>query len=69
LRCGAGEGRAERFVSEPLVPDPAAIEAAGMAAGVPGLPRRFTWNGRNHLFEARTAGPRIQAGVIPEDGI
>jgi len=39
---------AERFVSEPLVPDPAAIDPAGMAAGTPGLPRRFTWDGRVH---------------------
>jgi hypothetical protein len=34
LRRGAGKdrdgGMAERFVSEPLVPDPAAIETAGM---------------------------------------
>jgi hypothetical protein len=53
---------AERFVSEPLEPDPAAIEAAGMAAGIPGLPRRFTWNGRTHeiarvLKQWREAGP------------
>jgi len=37
---------AERFVSEPLVP--VTIETAGMAAGTPGLPRTFTWDGRTH---------------------
>lgn len=52
----------ERFVSEPLVPDPAAIDMTGMAAGVPGLPRRFTWSGRVHevdrVFEQwRESGP------------
>lgn len=52
----------ERFVSEPLVPDPAAIDPAGMAAGVPGLPRRFAWAGRVHavarvLEQWRESGP------------
>jgi len=52
----------ERFVSEPLLPDPASIEATGMAAGAPGLPRRFTWAGRGHevarvLAQWREAGP------------
>jgi Domain of unknown function (DUF6504) len=36
----------ERFISEALVP--VVIEPAGMAAGTPGLPRRFTWDGRTH---------------------
>jgi hypothetical protein len=52
----------ERFVSEPLIPDPAAIDVTGMAAGVPGLPRRFTWDGKVHevarvLAQWREAGP------------
>lgn len=52
----------ERFVSEPLTPYPAAIETAGMAAGIPGLPRRFTWDGRVHeiarvLESWRESGP------------
>ncbi len=52
----------ERFVSEPLVPDPEAFDAAGMAAGVPALPRRFAWDDRVHevarvLAQWREAGP------------
>ena len=53
---------AERFVSEPLVPDPAAIETAGMAAGTPGLPRRFTWDGRTHEI-ARVLEQWREAGL------
>jgi Domain of unknown function (DUF6504) len=52
----------ERFVSGPLTPDPNAIDPTGMDAGVPGLPRRFTWDGRVHevarvVARWREAGP------------
>jgi len=33
----------EQFVSEPIRPVPGTADAAAMAAGAPGLPRRFTW--------------------------
>lgn len=36
----------KRFVGEAVKPDPATFEASRMAAGVPGLPRAFTWRGR-----------------------
>ena len=34
---------AEQFVSEPIEPRRGSFDAAGMARGEPGLPRRFTW--------------------------
>jgi phosphoribosylglycinamide formyltransferase-1 len=34
-----------QFVSEPIIPDAATFDTARMAAGEPGLPRRFTWRG------------------------
>lgn len=36
---------AARFVSEPIFPEAETCDTARMAAGAPGLPRRFTWRG------------------------
>jgi hypothetical protein len=35
-----------QFIEEAVAPDPASFDTARMAAGEPGLPRRFTWRGR-----------------------
>jgi len=35
----------DRFVGEAIDPDEASFDAAGMAAGAPGLPRSFSWRG------------------------
>ena len=43
---------AERFVSEPMVPEPGSGSASMAARGEPGLPDRFTWRG----IEYRVAG-------------
>jgi Domain of unknown function (DUF6504) len=42
----------ESFVSEPLVPAAGSGDAAAMATGVPGAPRRFTWRGISHELSA-----------------
>ncbi len=36
----------EEFVSEEITPAPKTADARAMAAGEPGLPRRFTWRDR-----------------------
>ena len=36
----------EQFVSESLMPDPAALDTSTAALGEPALPMRFTWRGR-----------------------
>jgi hypothetical protein len=43
---------AERFVSEPIRPEPATFDTARMAAGEPGLPRCFTWRGKPYQIDA-----------------
>ncbi len=35
----------EQFVGDPLKPDKSTFDPDRMAAGEPGLPRRFTWRG------------------------
>lgn len=35
-----------RFVGAPVEPEPGSFDAASMARGQPGLPRRFAWDGR-----------------------
>ena len=42
----------QTFVSEPLVPAAGSGDAAAMATGVPGAPRRFTWRGTLHELGA-----------------
>jgi hypothetical protein len=37
---------AEEFVSEAIVPEPGSFDAAAMARGEAGVPRRFAWRGR-----------------------
>jgi len=44
------ETRAESFVGEPLIVEGESISTAGMMAGVPGLPRRFTWRDRSYAI-------------------
>lgn len=44
-----GQGR---FISEPIQPVRGTFDTGRMAAGEPGLPRRFTWRGRP--FEIQT---------------
>ena len=38
------------LISEPVVPVPGAIELAGMASGLPGLPTRFVWRGKEYAI-------------------
>jgi hypothetical protein len=38
----------DQFISEPIQPDRGSFDAAAMARGEPGLPRRFRWRGRDH---------------------
>jgi len=38
----------ERFIDEPIEPKPGSFDAAAMARGGPGLPRVFTWRGREY---------------------
>ena len=38
----------ETFVSEEIHPAPGTADARSMAAGEPGLPRRFTWRGTEY---------------------
>ncbi len=46
-RSGGTEGQpGERFASEPIVPEPGSMSASAMSRGAPGVPRRFTWRGR-----------------------
>jgi hypothetical protein len=40
----------ERFISENIVPDPESFDTAGMAVGGPGLPRRFSWRGKDYAI-------------------
>jgi hypothetical protein len=41
----------EQFISEPITPVAGTAEAAQMAGGAPGLPRRFVWRGREYQVE------------------
>jgi phosphoribosylglycinamide formyltransferase-1 len=50
------------FVGEALKPVAGAADAAGMSRGEPGLPKRFTWRGREYhvtrlLKTWKTSGP------------
>jgi len=38
----------ERFVGEPIEPDTSTADTARMGTGEPGLPRMFTWRGRDY---------------------
>jgi len=38
----------ETFVGEPIEPKPGSFDAAMMARGGPGIPRAFTWRGREY---------------------
>ncbi len=38
----------EEFLSEPITPYAGTFDAAAMAAGLPGLPRGFTWHGERY---------------------
>jgi hypothetical protein len=54
----------EEFVSEPIMPGSGTFETAPMAAGLPGLPRWFTWRSTRHdvaeVLEAwKASGPEI----------
>jgi len=40
--------RDEQFICEPLAPVVGTADAAAMATGAPGLPRRFTWRDREY---------------------
>jgi hypothetical protein len=40
------------FISEAIRPDPATFATGRMAAGEPGLPRRFTWRGKPFEVDA-----------------
>lgn len=39
----------EQFVSEPIWPDRQSLDTARMAAGMPGLPGRFTWREHDYI--------------------
>ncbi len=39
---------AERLISEPVTPDAETFDTQMMAAGVPGLPKRFVWRGKSY---------------------
>lgn len=38
----------EEFLSEPITPHAGTFDTADMAAGLPGLPRGFTWRGASY---------------------
>ncbi|MBN1458489.1 MAG: cytoplasmic protein [Armatimonadetes bacterium] len=38
----------ERFIGEPIVPQPGSFDASMMARGGPGIPRHFAWRGKTH---------------------
>ena len=44
-------GPPEEFVSEPIVPVPGSFDAGAMSRGEAGVPRRFTWRGRELVVE------------------
>lgn len=44
----------DEFVCEPIEPDRASFDPATMARGEPGVPRRFTWRGREHVVASVT---------------
>jgi hypothetical protein len=46
----AGEP-SEQFISEAIVPVPGSFDAAAMARGEAGVPRRFSWRGRAFVVE------------------
>jgi len=53
---------AERFVSEPMAPEPGSGSASAAARGEPALPERFTWRGTAYRVAAvlekwKTTGP------------
>jgi len=39
------------FISEPILPVEASFDAAGMARGEPGLPRKFRWRKKEFIVE------------------
>jgi len=52
----------DRFVGDPIKPVPGTADATMMARGLPGLPRKFVWRGRQVevaevLGTRRTLGP------------
>ena len=49
---------ADQFVGERIAPIPGAADARAMAAGAPGLPRRFTWRGKEYEVQAVLATRR-----------
>lgn len=38
----------ETFVGEPIIPEVGSFSVSAMANGCPGLPRRFSWQGRSY---------------------
>jgi hypothetical protein len=42
------ESKPEEFVCEAMTPVPGTGDAAGMARGEPGLPKRFTWRSQEY---------------------
>ncbi len=59
----------DQFISEPLTPTPGTFDAAAMARGEPGLPRRFTWRGVEHgvvevLEQWKTSSPEGGSGEM-----
>jgi hypothetical protein len=55
-------GPEERFVSEPIVPEPGSFSTEGMARGLASMPGAFTWRGRRYrvveqLEEHKVSGP------------
>ena len=41
----------ERFISEPIRPIDDSFDTATMAAGEPGFPQRFVWNGAEYQLD------------------
>jgi hypothetical protein len=52
------ERRSPRTVLEAVTPEPGSFDAAAMARGVPGVPRRFAWRGRTYVVAAVLGGRR-----------
>jgi hypothetical protein len=57
----AKETVGERFIGDPIRPVPGTGDAAMMARGLPGLPRKFTWRGQG-VEVAEVIGTRRTLG-------
>ena len=56
------------LVSEPVTPVPGSIELDGMARGLPGLPKRFLWRGREASHRAEQVSAECVAVIATSSG-